>query len=290
MKHGIVLLSFGNDAYAHFAWNMAMSIKAASSIPIHLVASQKHLSFLNDRQCFDYITELDQADYLHGGVFAPAKAKLSLYKYLIFDENIYLDVDGICLKDICPLFDECKDGDYFSQVVGWGRHGVRDFKEMVWAWGDQIYDHFAIPQDARIPFINSSFQFIRLSDQAKGLYSQAMRNFINAIPIKDLRFTWGKSQPDELYMNVALAQTGIDPTLKNPYPVYFNYRQIDPEQDIVRDHYVLGLYGDHNFTHRTVVDYYDRKMNQILRTNFNMSIRHKANSLMKRKFTITRSA
>ena len=100
----------------------------------------------------------------------------------------------------------------------------------------------------------------------------------------------GKSQPDELYMNVALAQTGIDPTLKNPYPVYFNYRQIDPEQDIVRDHYVLGLYGDHNFTHRTVVDYYDRKMNQILRTNFNMSIRHKANSLMKRKFTITRSA
>ena len=262
-----------------FAYQMSLSIRYFSQIPIQLITN------LEVKGDYDYITRIEDEDcYImekrHNIIkkqLNPGFAKLSLDKYIIFDEAIYLDVDGILLKPIEPLFEECT-GQYHSQVMGWGGKGEEGYNAMVWAWPKDIWGNFAIKETARIPFINSSFQFIRKGDITKRLFEQARINMRN--PIK-LRSKWGSTQPDELYMNIALAQQGLDPSTKT-LPVYFSDKRCDSEQYLMENHYILGLYGGKQHTHRSVCDYYDRKLKSLGIKSIS------ANQLIKEKWMVRR--
>lgn len=274
---GILLLAIGRDIYHKFAKQMAMSIKYHSDIPIQLLTDKPF-----DCEFIDTMTQISYKDcHYDSGRLFPGRAKLSMNQYTIFEETIYLDVDAICLKEVDSLFDLCTK-DYHSQIVGSGTFEEKEFPNMVWAWPKDIMYKYNFKPTDKIQFINSSFQYWKKADE---LFSQALKNILDPIPVKDLRSRWGKDQPDELYMNIALAQLGIDPTI-NTEPVYFNNRTCDNEQYLLKNHYVLGLYGggDRHFTHGTVRKYYDRKMQSYIRGKYNYCSFISCNQLMKQKW------
>src|SRR5688572_16783080 len=146
---GIILMAFGKHAYAKMAFNMAVSIKYHNpDLPITLV----HDGICDTVfpawmwQFFDEVKPIKREhlyDYTgNKEKMNPGKAKTYIYEYLSYDHNVYLDSDGACLKPLDKLFSTCIESGspYKSQVVGW--HTIdkgRDFKEMQWAWADDIW-------------------------------------------------------------------------------------------------------------------------------------------------------
>lgn len=291
MNRGIVLLAIGDPAYGKFAANMAISIKSENAgLPIQIIYEEKAISHLSEwhKSFIDIYTPIDSADCRESGKLVPALAKLSIYKYLAFEENIYLDVDGLCINNLESIFDQCKDGYYFSQVVG--RYLVekelKEFPEMQWAKPEIMVKHFDLKEGDVIPALNSSFQFIRKGDKAELLFKTALDCLKNAIPNKDRWYKWGKDnmQPDELYLNIALAKVGLMPELPNKI-IYFANKRMDKIELIKQDYKVIGLYGGIHFTHSSLQDYYDRVMEKICRGTFQKDHVFKCHQLMKGKIS-----
>ena len=205
--------------------------------------------------------------------------KVSLYKYLPFKNNLYLDVDAICLKDIQPLIDDLVSTKrhYISHCVGYHTIGLgRDIPSMQWAWADDIWEHFKLENDSILPAINSSLQFIKMGKESNKLFD-ILRNLYttNQLPTNRLRMKWGNGQPDELYMNVSLAMTQYDPSYKNEGLVgggksetgfihFANVRGLS-FQEVTDNYYFQSYYGGRNFTSRFYTEWLDRLMKVMMR-------------------------
>lgn len=266
---GIILMAFGKHAYAKMAFNMAVSIRYHNpDLPITLVHDGicdtvflpwmwqffSEVKPLKREHLYDYTGNKEKMN--------PGKAKTFIYEYLSYDHNVYLDSDGACIKSLDKLFNTCIESGapYKSQVVGWySRDKGDDFPEMQWAWPKDIWEHYTLPEGAKMPAINSSFCYIHKCKEAEALYKQIQENILNPIPLDKLRLQWGGNQPDELYTNIALGQKGIDCDL-GYHTIYFNVR-LEQNWTYVEEHYdIIGLFGGVGFTHRSILDYYDRLM------------------------------
>jgi hypothetical protein len=273
---GVVLLAFGKIQYYWAAYNLAFSIKKFNpSIRIALITDDKGRAL---SQCpelavlTELISDIAQEDIYTNNKLDPAKLKVKLYDYLPYERNLYLDVDAIALKDIQPMIDELNQSgkEYISHTVGY--HTIdkgRDFKEMQWAWADKIWAHFELPADAVMPAINSSMQWIVKGEKAAAIYSKAQElYFDNPIPLKDLRMKWGGSQPDELYMNIAMAILGVDPALKaydkiktsEGGMIHFAMTRSLTFQEITENYYLQSYYGGQGFTPNFYIDWLDRML------------------------------
>jgi hypothetical protein len=192
----------------------------------------------------------------------PGKAKVLLFDYLPFHYNLYLDVDAVCLKDLQPLIDQliANDAKYATRVVG--EHTIdqgRDFKEMQWAWADQLWQHFGLTKADKIYAINSSIQFIEKCNEAEAIYRTAADLYLNnPMPINKLRMKWGGGQPDELYFNVSFGKNNF-----KPYEIdaicfqmnrEFSYAQIEER------FYLMSYYGGKGFTPTFYIEWLDRKI------------------------------
>ena len=109
-NEGVVLFAFGKVGYYQAAYNLAYSIKYHSpNVKISLFVDdiKKCKNATGDINNYvDSLNEIEHSDLYVDGKFDPAMLKVSLYKYLPFKNNLYLDVDAICLKDIQPLIDD----------------------------------------------------------------------------------------------------------------------------------------------------------------------------------------
>lgn len=269
MSQGVVLISFGKRGYGFAAVNLAASIKYYSpNIPITLYADKLSIKQVAKERLdlIDSIKELDESEYLTDGVFDPAKIKTNLYKYCDYDYTLYLDVDAIVLKDINPIFDELKNanGYYFTHIIG--LHTIdkgRDFEQMQWAWADDVWKHYKLKDKDVLPSTNSSFQFIKKGKESKELFKQEAKNYQNKLPLKKLRMTWGKTQPDELYLNIALAQKGITGKTDKEY-IYLPYLSTKEVKEVREKYYILSLFGSKNMTPLRFREYYDIMMYKVL--------------------------
>jgi hypothetical protein len=273
---GVVLLAFGKVQYYWAAYNLAFSIKKFNpTINIALIVDNKGKAFSQCPElhnCIDYVNEIAQEDIYTSNKLDPAKLKVKLYNYLPYERNLYLDVDAIALKDIQPMIDELSQSgkEYISHTVGY--HTIdkgRDFKEMQWAWADKIWSHYELAADTVMPAINSSMQWIVKGDYASAIYSKAQElYFDNPIPLKDLRMKWGGSQPDELYMNIAMAILGVDPALKaydkiktsEGGMIHFAMTRGLTFQEITEKFYLQSYYGGNGFTPIFYIDWLDRML------------------------------
>jgi hypothetical protein len=232
---------------------------------------------------FTHVTIIDKADAYVNGKLTPALAKLNLYKYLMFDENVYLDVDGVCISDVAKAFEQ--DKEYAAESLGYEPLSNKAYGwRMHWATGQTIADHYSLPMETKIPFINSSFQYIKKGAFCEKLFTKALDNFANCIPLNKLKNQWGKSQPDELYMNVACGQLGYDPTTAPQ--VYFRTRSMtgDTNVEALREKFtVVGLFGTKDTNHRIVRLIYNGEMAKIFK-GMGMPYMHKIESLMNSKF------
>ena len=274
---GVVLLAFGKPQYYWAAYNLAFSIRKHNpniKISAYFEDTIKAISNCHDIVNYvDSIGQIDIDDIYTNKKLDPLKVKINLYKYLPYERNLYLDVDAVALKDIQPLIDEyIQSGkNYISHTVGY--HTIdkgRDFKEMQWAWADRMWAHFNLLPSYVMPAINSSMQWIVKGSQTEAIYRTAQDlYFNNPIAIKDLRMKWGGGQPDELYMNVALAIHGIDPALKaytrndgsEGGMIHFAMTRGLSYQDIVNNYYLQSYYGGAGFTPRFYIDWLDRMLN-----------------------------
>ena len=269
---GIVLLAIGNPVYGKMAVNMAVSLKFHNpDIKIQVICEEFTMSHLGawHRSFFDINTIIDTKDCRHekGGLF-PALAKLNLYKYAAFDENIYLDVDAVCTKSIDKVWEACQGGWYLSQLTGVHKitDAKNDFTGLQWAKVNDIVKYYGLETGDVIPAINSSFQYFTKSDKTKELFDLALELLSNPIPtgLHPMQWTKKDEQPDELYMDVALAKKKHVPELSLGHVIYFDNQTL--KQDRMNSCFFVGLYGGVTYTHSSLQDYADRELHKIYRT------------------------
>ena len=273
---GVTLIAIGKYGYLQWAINMALSVKYDTpDCNIQLITSE----FLKpdaeaakaNYGCFDILTVVPNEAYMDEGRLFPAKLKTSFYDYLAFDETVYLDVDGCMIKDISPLFDIKADFASDVQAVYDITQGDR-FEAMKWARINVVYEHFKLPACAKFPALNSSFMFIRKSETAKSIFANAYNELMNnPLPLEKHWYSWGQkrktknNQPDELYMNVALAKLGIIPE----HIGAINFRMINeggqaiPLQEIAKSKYGIGLFGELRINHISMREHYNRHMKTV---------------------------
>jgi len=270
MTKGVALIAIGGNDYLKWAVNQAASLKYHSpDIKIQLIVSSalsgeaKHYP-----QLFDVFTTLQDSQWQdeHGRIF-PAKLKTSFYHLLYFDETIYFDVDGVTFKDITPLFEQ--QSDFVSDV-----QGVYDltqgevFNHLKWAKPADIWFHFGLKATSKLPAINSSFMFIRRGETCRKIFDLAHELLMtNPLPYEKHWYIWGRkrdhkvSQPDELYINVAMAILDFVPA--HFVAVYFRMPNdktpLLSTQEIRERYYGIGLFGQLESNHRPNREIYNNE-------------------------------
>ena len=277
------MIAFGKPEYIYMAYQMALSIKANNTdIAIQLV-HDGHIGYLRPeyRKVFDHATELKHEHYNRNGIFEPGWAKVHALDYSVFDRTIFLDVDGICLKDLSAVFDQCSSF-YHTEVIGKG--GFEDEIHYAhWAENKDTWNHFSLDKDATFYAVQSSFQYFDKSKEAKNLFKKFKENF--DYPVDKLKNHWGGCMPDELIIGGTLAQIGHDPSVDNPVTFFGNKGNRKPLAEVEANYYVSSLYGNGTGTRLVVdryVDYYDRKIHTYAR-KMKKPVLKKAFQLMKKK-------
>jgi hypothetical protein len=258
---------------------MALSLRYYSpEIKIHLLHDGQIESGL-----FDSSDVLDHGICYTAGRVNPSLAKMHVYDYTPFDETVYLDIDGIAVRDVEPLF-EIK-GDFKTQYVGDTQ------ADMLWATHDQFREHFDISSDVPIHGVNSSFQLMRRNKRTDKFIKTAQRLFANPIPLHELNLKWGTAQPDELYLVGAIAKTGMDADA-GIKPVYFRTRHqagaVDSLETIRAKHFIIGCWGGRLQNHNSVEAYYDRLTNNHSKKILGRSQDFKFHRLIDDKFLLTK--
>lgn len=260
---GVVLMAFGKPTYYGAAYNLAYSIKRYNkNIEIAIIHDALH-SIDDLIDVADIFIELKAEHLYTNGKLDPGKAKIFMYEYLPFESNLYLDVDAIALKDIQPMLDAlvASGKQYASHVMGY--HTIdkgNKIESMVWAYADDIWKQYGLGETTVLPAINSSWQYIQISPKAHALYKIAQDFYVNnPIDIKRLRMKWGGTQPDELYMNIALAKLEIDPAVPGEF-IYLATKRELTYAEVVSRFYLQSYYGGQGFTPPFYVDWLDRTM------------------------------
>lgn len=285
----VLLTAFGSSRYGEWAWNLAHSINYFCDVNITLVHDKKAVSEIDRRPFHRTITI--PTPTLHGKLH-PAQVKLSLNKW-VEDEAIYIDADSIVFKDLKGLFEKCRSTgkNFLVEVQEWKKKGTGKFEKMLWA-GEDMYDHFGVD---KMPATNSSFQYLKKSGELDELFGTAFEQLMsNRYDYSKAPFRWGKGEdPDELYLNAAIAKTGIDPSISTPvhYPIRNSERlakawsieKINNKNQLHDKYYILSYAGDGRNINRFGKEFYNMVMRDVMRANNMMHIR-KIELLLKRKF------
>lgn len=274
---GVVLLAVENPVYAKFAFNMALSIKHHSpNIPIQLIADHNALNGLmawqEQPEFFDYITKVDESfsrapdsEYNSKSRFTPAKAKMSIYDVAMFEENIFLDVDGVMINAIEPLFELNKNKEFSTQVIGHCKFGEDEFPNMLWSKPKEFYQHFKVDSSVDLTATNSSFIYFKKGVFAKQIFATALDQLMNnRMPRGAQHLKWGTGQPDELYLNASLALNNYDASMPGrDFAIYFSSSRIEPEKDLQSKYFAIGLYGPKGQIHSSIIDYCEMYMRKL---------------------------
>lgn len=280
MSKGILLIAYGKT-YGKYAYNLAASIKSTSDVKIHLACdyaaiSDIPLDFFDSHLVYDFKKDNGKID--------PCQAKIDIYEISPFKETLYLDVDGVCMNDIKPLFETLKGSPVYFQVMGKGK-----FDDTIsyahWADNNTVWEHFELTKESVFPSSQTSVIYFDKGKEANSFFKQLQKNYNNRLQKKQYKNMWGlsKSHPDELYYSVTAAQLNIIPD-ESIQPLFYP-NKLENEGKIMKDYIVLSVYGGH----RTIKDYslslYDRIMKGIMKLH-GLSHIYKAHDLYKLKFVM----
>lgn len=290
MTKGCVIYAFKKPHYGKMAWNLCASIKAVSpGIPVAVIHDGQSLGHLEHfkQLMFDAIIMMDKEDLYHVGKFSPGKGKLSGYKYLPFDENIIIDADSICIGDVNRLFAICTKNVHAQCIGSW----TEAAESWTCQWMDLVdaRNLYSIDRPHTIYEINSSFLYIKKSQEAEMLYASALQNLKIGWGHPKLQ-TWGGGFPDELGWNVAFAQIGIHPQFDHQKelsndgqePIFFSTRFTNDWNYVHEKYFFIGFFGDSHFTDSSLQNYYDRLMIGVCK-RFGLPHHFKIRHLMKAK-------
>jgi hypothetical protein len=283
---GVFLTAFGKRGYAFLAHNLALSIKHFNP---EIKVALYHDSCISqlwheDLSIFDLLIPI------HPGETDPATIKTSVYDILPFDDNLYLDVDALALHDVQVVFDElCRlPGYYYSHFLG--SHTLDQGNEMPhnqWSYADETWKHFKLPNDTVFPSTNSSLQFIRKGKQAQALFARVVELLKNPLPHHLLKNQWGGGQPDELYMNVAMAEAKITGQTPRDYLFFGHIIDRRPLWQIKETYPILSILGGRRFSRPTYTEWYDKLMMKEYCRTFSRPHRYKYSLIVNSKHAST---
>lgn len=265
MTKGILISAWGKRGYIYAAYNLAFSIKHFNRrLPVYLYCEQDLLkSLMPDQQgVFDEIIPID-VSLLHEHEKNPAYIKVTAYDHLPFDYTLLLDVDALALQDLEPCMDDLiRQGGYFySHILDlWTIDKGDNIPNMVWARANDIWEKYKFGPETILPATNSSFQFIKKGEDSKRLLDRMRKNMADPMPLDKLKTQWGASQPDELYLNVAMAQEGITGKPDREYMFMGNRLDQRPYHVLEKDYFILSIFGGKNFTKVRYTEWYDKKL------------------------------
>lgn len=245
----ILLISFGNGAYAKFASNLAHSIKYFCNVEITLASDGCHIGY--DMSCIDKIIPFTPADYNND----PCLIKISLNKITPYQHTIYLDVDMVCLQDPRKLFDTVLENNFWIDAL-------RQTDENWWMKSSKV-EGYGCPKIFND--VNSSIMKFSKSDG----YFNRLKRLYDVINKKDLKNTWGKKHfiPDEV-LHSCLLQEPIEST----GCVWYCDKQEQPDNA-----YFLSMYG-YGISKSTPKQMYDLAMSRYTAEPY------KINTIYKHKF------
>jgi hypothetical protein len=273
---GVVLFAFGKREYYFMAYLMAYSIKHHSPNVLITVFTDNENNFKawNEGRLFvfDSIVQLPEKYTTYNDRFDPCWAKLNMYNYLPYDYSMYLDVDGIALCDINPLFEGlmASNKPYISHTEGWKtKDELMALKNThQWLTGENIWNHFGLKEGDKYQLNNSSLQFIAKSKQAESLFKTAVDLYKNKqVPKNMLANLWGGGQPDELYMAVSMTINSIDakgPAVKSGKGyINFEVKNVRPFQEIEEEYYFMSYLGPSGLTSPRYVEWMNKLLSKM---------------------------
>lgn len=253
MTQGVIILSLRNKSYPMGAYNLALSIKHYNpSISITLVTDNEHQKHYRPEhyEVFDSIKTIARHHFIDDGMFQPALAKLNIDKYSSYDQTLYIDADSLVLQDIQPIFERLKGQEFKGNVipgyVQWTDEGT--FKSF-----------FGVDFGVTI---NSSWMYFekdcRVFEQAREFYSKQF-------DLEKIEPKWGRSLPDEMFINASLSLLGIDASIS--FDVMFFGIDHRTLTELQNDFYMFTLYGGRNTVRGVYIDFYDSLCRNMSKVN-----------------------
>ena len=233
----VTLLAFGRRGYAAAAANMIASIRYhgyAGPIHLHVGRALRPVvdEWISDSDCTKHELPDEYAN-------DPGWCKVNLYNIFQGKDTLYLDVDGICLKDLTPLIDQLRaDGrSYLTSVMGKGKVGdtIRYFE---WAKPEKVAAMHGL-NEATFYGIQSSWAYFKRGDWMD-TFAEHVTTAWGLWSVHDLKNTWGKGKPDELFYSIACTLMDHDPSFD--HAVFFG-EGFDPLPQIREKFYILSMYG-----------------------------------------------
>lgn len=241
MTRGIVLLAHGKRGYGFAAVNMAWSLKEYSpDISITLfhddnVLTQVPKEYLKP---FDNLIKLDEEFYETGRI-EPGRAKLLAVDKSPYDCTLYLDVDGLCVKDVTPLFEQLKGTPITCQQMGEGGFMDEDIKYDGWSKHEFTFPWFDLSFHHRWKTTQTSWFYV---EKGTPLMLELFRYYDKRYPLEELKYQWAGFIPDEIIWSGVMSKNNVN-LYEQQDVIYFGTDFIQ-HTEIVNKYFFLSLYGN----------------------------------------------
>lgn len=229
------------------AHNLAFSIKHHNpNIKVGIWIDRNLYEQLPDKTLFDDIRILEESDYRNEkGKVDPAIAKAQIYRFgtQMSDKFLYLDVDGLCINDLQPLFDDLEGSQIATEIIAKG--GKEDkIHYSIWATNDNIWKFFELDDDDTLCAVQSSWAYFEKCE-AGDTMQQWLDYFMEVgIPSWMLTQIWGGTLPDELLYQGVYAKMGIVPDYNGKVVFFGNAKAKENKEQVLENYKVLSIYGN----------------------------------------------
>ena len=233
---GIVICVSGHPYYGRMAWNLLQSIKAVEkSCKVAICYNGNVLSHLDEFQIddFDFVIEMDPS--------VPAQTICKLYSsvYSPFDNTLLLDADTLWLpvKKPSDLFNELSSVDFTG--ITEGKEGDAHPHYFFWADPGEIREHYEIQS----PIHQYRTEFLYFNREGRKVVSRALQ-IVLTHKLKTV-VNFAHNVPDELGINIAASEMGIEPHRYKWRPSYWPLMHGNhiPMIKTIADQYYIMSFG-----------------------------------------------
>lgn len=250
-KNGITLVASGHPYYGRYAYNLAVSIKAVEKFPVAILHAGSALCHLSEEQLgiFDEIIELPDD--------TPANVSCKLFagRFSPWEKTLLLDVDMLWLAGKKPsdLFEEMEGVEFTAITEGNEKEPAKDY--FFWADTGEIRAKYKIQSIIH----QWRTEVVYFTQKGREIIDRALQ-IVQSPGLTTIK-QFGYAVPDELGVNIATAEAGIDPHRFKWQPSYWHlmHNNFFPSPAEMNANYYLVSFGS-NAVSGTAKKVYDQIM------------------------------
>lgn len=263
MNTGILLIALGNEYYGKLAYNLILSIRKNSNIPITIYANGNALNYLNENISTFDIVELPK-EYYNNNKVSLCNIKTSLNVLSPYDKTLYLDVDSIIFNNrkIDQIISDLDGNSFVSQSIPLTDKYYNEKSIMHQATLSDVQKVFDIDEPKAV--VNSFFVYWEKSEYSDHIFNRANEIYKQLLDKKiDLSFThWYSDIPDELCLTISLTELNHE-QLSILYQPLYTPRKEDINRDKIKSIY-QGMTLPDNINNLDLVRFYLDEVNPLL--------------------------